>query len=178
MATRIIVAVLSLSALCCRTFPQRLDVSPSVADTIFVRAKASFCDESPRLVETTSPLFPLAALAQVERQVAGDQLLALIETAERHEEELEKRYVPQRVVLSRAAHPHALIGSVETMAVAGCYAELSPLIENPYRPSESGAFLRIFRGGAVGRSGSTTFWLAVNGDGSVARLVSLPLFVD
>ena len=97
----------------------------------------------------------------------------------RGEDELERRYVPQRLVLSGPAYPRALISSVEADKIAACYAELSPLIENAYRAGESGAFLRIFRGGGpVGRSGSTTFWLSVNGDGSVGRLVPLPLFID
>lgn len=62
-----------------------IHISPPVADTIFGRAEASFCEAPPRLVETTRPVFPLVALAQVERNVAGDQLLALIEEAETRE---------------------------------------------------------------------------------------------
>ena len=178
MAPRIIVAVLSLSVLCCHTLPRQLELQASVADTIFGRAEASFCDAAPKLVETTRPFFPFVALAQVESDGAGGELLALLEEAERRETEFERRYEPQRIVLRGAADRRALISNGETRKVAGCYAELSPLIENPYRRGESGAFLRIFRGGAVGRSGSTVFWLAVNSDGSVARLVRLPLFVD
>ncbi|HEX2833532.1 MAG TPA: hypothetical protein VHW00_10980 [Thermoanaerobaculia bacterium] len=178
MKAKIIVAALCLGLLCCRTSSRAIEVSPSVADTIFVRAKAAFCDEAPLLVETTRPIFPLVALAQVERDIGGEQLLLLIGEAERHEDELERRYVPQRLVLPETSLGDALISSDKTKEVAGCYAELSPLIANPYRPGESGTFLRIFRGGASGRSGSRTFWLAVNRDGSVGRLVPLPLFVD
>lgn len=178
MATRIIVTILSLSVLCCHMLSQQVEVQTSVANTIFSRGKASFCDSAPQLVETTRPFFPFAALAQVESHAAGAELLALLEEAERRETEFGRRYGPQRIVLRGDAYRRALISGMETKKVAGCYAELSPLIENPYRPGESGAFLRIFRGGAVGRSGSTTFWLAVNSDGSVARFVPLPLFVD
>jgi hypothetical protein len=178
VTVRQIVTLLSVSVLCCRTSSPTIDLTSSVADAIFVGAKASFCDGPPRLVETTRPLFPFVALAQGESGVSGEQLLALIDKAERYEGEFERRYVPQRFVLPPGSDPHALISNEGTKKDPGCYAELSPLIENPYRTGESGAFLRIFRGGPVGRSGSTTFWLVVNREGSAGRLVALPFFVD
>lgn len=178
MAMRIVVAVLSLTVSCCRMLSPPVEVRASLTDTISGRARASFCDAAPKLVETTHPFFPFVALAQVESDVGGTALLALLEEAQRRETEFESRYKPQRIVLLGDGGRHALIGREQTKKVAGCYAELSPLIENPYRRGESGAFLRIFRGGATGRSGSITFWVAVNGDGSVNRLVALPLFVD
>jgi hypothetical protein len=169
--------VLFLCALACGTLTEEMTVPPGVADSIFGRANATFCDEMPHLIDMTSPFFPFVALAQVERDVGGGELLALLEEAERHEEDFARRYKPRRITLPRTAR-RAVIRSAETERVAGCYAELSPLIDNPYRSGESGAFVRIFRGGAIGRSGSTAYWLAVNSDGSVARLVPLPLFVD
>lgn len=178
MKSQFIVVVLSLSVLSCHTLTHQIEVPAAVADAVFAGSKASFCDAKPRLVKTTQPIFPLVALAPLERPLTGSALVTLVEEAEEYEVELRRRYKPQQLVVRRAAYRDALVSNGETEKVAGCYAELSPLISNPYRPAESGVFLRIFRGGAVGRSGSVAFWLALNSDGSVARLVPLPVFID
>ncbi|HYC58148.1 MAG TPA: hypothetical protein VEK79_01145 [Thermoanaerobaculia bacterium] len=177
MPAKLTLALLLLTALSCRTLSHPLQISSSVADTIFNRTRTSFCDDRPALVDMTQPFFPIATLAQVERDVTGSQLVSLIAEADQAEDRYERDQRAQRIVLPDEKQG-MVISNAETKNVAGCYVEISPFIENPYRTGESGAFVRVFRGGAAGRSGSVAFWMSVSSDGSVARLVPLPLFID
>ena len=175
----IVLMSVALLMVSCQTAVPAFRVSSSVAEFLRAREGVSFCEATPSVIDETQGFYPVVALAQVDGQFSGEQLLRALDAAEQLEKDLKRSAVQQRLVMPAGDNSAPVIRRVEAESHPGCYVEMSSVVVNPYRSNESGMFVRFFHGGATGISGSVVFWVALDQqNGSIVRKVRLPIYVN